>query len=81
MAFTNIVFGFKFFQVDGDIEKPSAKKRRTEDSGSGKNTQNGKKRKRDEESDVSPFYHLFSVDALTGSNLDKQHGFNIETVI
>ena len=66
MAFTKIVFGFKFFQVEADIEKPSAKKRRTEDSGSVKNTQNGKKRKRDEESDVSPFYHLLSVDALTG---------------
>ncbi|XP_073253079.1 chromodomain-helicase-DNA-binding protein 4-like isoform X6 [Porites lutea] len=37
--------------VEADIEKPSAKKRRTEDSGSVKNTQNGKKRKRDEESD------------------------------
>ena len=59
-----IVFDFKFFQVDGDIEKPQAKKRRTEDSGSVKNTQNGKKRKRDGESDVSACYYLLSFDTL-----------------
>ncbi|RMX45752.1 hypothetical protein pdam_00004176 [Pocillopora damicornis] len=34
--------------IDGDVEKPQAKKRRTEDPGSAKGTQNGKKRKREE---------------------------------
>ena len=38
--------------TDGDTEKPQAKKRRTEDAGSTKSTQNGKKRKREEENEV-----------------------------
>lgn len=38
--------------IDGDVEKPQAKKRRTEDPGSAKGTQNGKKRKREEENEV-----------------------------
>lgn len=38
--------------IDGDVEKPQAKKRRTEDAGSAKGTQNGKKRKREEENEV-----------------------------
>lgn len=38
--------------TDADVEKPQAKKRKTEDSGSAKNTQNGKKRKREDENEV-----------------------------
>ena len=38
--------------IDGDVEKPQAKKRRTEDPGSAKGTQNGKKRKREEGNEV-----------------------------
>ncbi|PFX26138.1 chromodomain-helicase-DNA-binding protein 4-like isoform X3 [Stylophora pistillata] len=36
---------------DGDVEKPQAKKRRTEDPGSAKGTQNAKKRKREDENE------------------------------
>lgn len=41
-----------FYFIDTDIEKPQAKKRKTEDLTSTKNVQNGKKRKRDEETEA-----------------------------
>ena len=58
-----LLFGFCDYEImkygciyilwtDADVEKPQAKKRKTEDSGSAKSAQNGKKRKRDDENEV-----------------------------